>query len=124
MVDVVVVMVNGKITETGSYDQLITHDGPFAQFLQQYFINEPDTEIENEHPEGKTCCWGQLCVNLILFAKQLITRTFVHYCCSTVKKLFQTVSKIKTKMLEKVESVTSDALTSDTDGRRLSLSVR
>lgn len=88
MVDVVVVMVNGKITETGSYDQLITHDGPFAQFLRQYFINEPDTEIENEHPEGKTCCWGQLFVNLILFAKQLITRTFVHYCCSTVKKLF------------------------------------
>lgn len=85
MVDVVVVMVNGKITETGSYDQLITHDGPFAQFLRQFFINEPDTEIENEHPD---------------------------------------VSKIKTQMLEKVESVTSDALTSDTDGRRLSLSVR
>lgn len=60
MVDVVVVMVNGKITETGSYDQLITHDGPFAQFLRQYFINEPDTEIENEHPDGKICCWGQI----------------------------------------------------------------
>lgn len=41
-----------------------------------------------------------------------------------LKNFFQTVSKIKTKMLEKVESVTSDALTSDTDSRRLSLSVR
>ena len=53
MVDVVVVMVNGKITETGSYEQLIKHDGPFAQFLRQYFMDEPDTEIENEHPDSK-----------------------------------------------------------------------
>lgn len=87
MVDVVVVMVNGKITETGSYDQLITHDGPFAQFLRQYFINEPDTEIENEHPDGKICCWGQLCVNLVLL--QLITKNvcllLLQYC---FKKLF------------------------------------
>lgn len=87
MVDVVVVIVNGKITETGSYDQLITHDGPFAQFLRQYFINEPDTEIENEHPDGKICCWGQLCVNLVLL--QLITKVvcllLLQYC---FKKLF------------------------------------
>lgn len=53
MVDMVVVMVNGKITEAGTYDELITHDGPFAEFLREYFINEPDTELENEHPESK-----------------------------------------------------------------------
>ncbi|XP_062590611.1 multidrug resistance-associated protein 1-like isoform X1 [Saccostrea cucullata] len=85
MVDMVVVMVNGKITETGNYEQLIKHDGPFAQFLKEYFLNEPDNEIENEHPE---------------------------------------IHKIKTQILEKVESVTSDAWTSDMDGKRLSLSVR
>lgn len=79
MVDVVVVMVNGKITETGSYDQLITHDGPFAQFLRQYFINEPDTEIENEHPDGKICCWGQLCVNLVLLPSSAYNKSCLSF---------------------------------------------
>ncbi|KAK3084438.1 hypothetical protein FSP39_013539 [Pinctada imbricata] len=77
MVDVVVVMVNGRISEMGTYNQLITHDGPFAQFLKQYFMAEEESEAE-EDPD---------------------------------------IMRIKEKMMEQVESVTSEGITSDTDGQ-------
>ena len=34
--DVIVVMADGRITEVGSYTELIENDGDFAQFLQTY----------------------------------------------------------------------------------------
>ena len=34
--DVIVVMVDGQISEVGSYTELIDKDGPFAQFLHTY----------------------------------------------------------------------------------------
>ena len=34
--DVIVVMVDGQITEVGSYTELIDNDGAFAQFLHTY----------------------------------------------------------------------------------------
>ena len=34
--DVIVVMVDGQITEVGSYNELIDNDGAFAQFLHTY----------------------------------------------------------------------------------------
>ena len=51
MVDTVVVMVDGRISEMGSYEELLTHDGPFAQFLKTYLTQENDDE-EEEDPEG------------------------------------------------------------------------
>ena len=42
MVDTIVVMVDGKISEYGSYDDLLSHDGVFAQFLNvciEYIYN-------------------------------------------------------------------------------------
>jgi ABC-type multidrug transport system fused ATPase/permease subunit len=36
MVDTVVVMTDGYISEIGSYDELLSHDGAFAQFLKAY----------------------------------------------------------------------------------------
>lgn len=36
MCDLIVVMDNGKITQTGTYEQLLMNDGPFAQFLKTY----------------------------------------------------------------------------------------
>ncbi|XP_071154276.1 multidrug resistance-associated protein 1-like [Mytilus edulis] len=72
MVDHIIVMTNGRITEVGTYEDLINHDGPFAHFLKQYFIEENDEAIDD--PE---------------------------------------IQQIRNMILEQVESVTSDGLTSD-----------
>ncbi|XP_071095143.1 multidrug resistance-associated protein 1-like [Haliotis cracherodii] len=50
MVDHIIVMNDGRITEAGSYDQLITRNGHFAQFLQEYLIEKTDEE-DNEDEE-------------------------------------------------------------------------
>jgi ATP-binding cassette subfamily C (CFTR/MRP) protein 1 len=48
MVDTVVVMTDGYISEIGSYDELLSHDGAFAQFLKAYLTQKAETE-EDEH---------------------------------------------------------------------------
>ncbi|KAH9490363.1 Canalicular multispecific organic anion transporter 2 [Bulinus truncatus] len=48
MVDFIIVMKNGGISETGSYEQLVSHDGEFAQFLKEFFIQEADALSEDE----------------------------------------------------------------------------
>ena len=35
-VDKIVVMVNGQVTETGSFEELLSHNGAFADFLRNY----------------------------------------------------------------------------------------
>lgn len=51
-VDMIVVMDNGSISEMGSYEQLMAHDGAFAEFLRTYLIN---TESEDESDdEGRS----------------------------------------------------------------------
>ncbi|XP_048254590.1 multidrug resistance-associated protein 1-like [Haliotis rufescens] len=42
MVDVILVMDKGEITEVGSYEELLSHDGPFAQFLKTYLLQETE----------------------------------------------------------------------------------
>ena len=42
--DVIVVMVDGQITEVGSYTELINNDGAFAQFLHTYKSAEENDE--------------------------------------------------------------------------------
>ncbi|XP_076457725.1 multidrug resistance-associated protein 1-like [Babylonia areolata] len=49
MVDEVLVMSEGTVTEQGTYDQLLSHNGPFAQFLKQHLLQR--TEDEDEDPE-------------------------------------------------------------------------
>ncbi|XP_048247829.1 multidrug resistance-associated protein 1-like isoform X2 [Haliotis rufescens] len=53
MVDQIVVMVDGEISELGSYEELLSHDGPFAQFLKMYLTEdiEDDDDIDDEDPE-------------------------------------------------------------------------
>ena len=48
--DVIVVMVDGQITEVGSYNELIDNDGAFAQFLQTYKGVDEKEEGEEEDP--------------------------------------------------------------------------
>ncbi|XP_076438534.1 ATP-binding cassette sub-family C member 3-like [Babylonia areolata] len=50
MVDEIIVMTDGSISERGSYEQLMSHDGPFAQFLKNYLTEVFEVE-EQEDPE-------------------------------------------------------------------------
>ena len=50
MVDKIIVMMDGAVSEMGSYDELLSHEGAFAQFLKMYLIQTEDEEEED--PEG------------------------------------------------------------------------
>ncbi|KAL5009766.1 hypothetical protein ScPMuIL_012071 [Solemya velum] len=52
-VDQIIVLSNGIITESGSYEQLMNHDGPFAQFLRTYLLQAEDSDSDNEAHELK-----------------------------------------------------------------------
>jgi len=43
----ILVVVNGEISECGSYDELLRHNGPFAQFLKTY-IGQMDSVSSDE----------------------------------------------------------------------------
>ncbi|GFO38362.1 canalicular multispecific organic anion transporter 1 [Plakobranchus ocellatus] len=47
LVDAIIVMDQGRITEAGSYQELMTHDGPFAQFVRTYLLEHADDEVED-----------------------------------------------------------------------------
>ena len=50
----IVVMKDGQITEVGTYEELVTHDGPFAQFLKEHLTQEQmDGFDEEDDPEGE-----------------------------------------------------------------------
>ena len=48
-VDQIVVIVKGRISELGSYQELLSHDGDFAKFLKTYLTQADDDE---DDPEG------------------------------------------------------------------------
>ena len=50
--DIIVVMVDGHITEVGSYTELIDNDGAFAQFLHTCQNTEANAINEEEEEEG------------------------------------------------------------------------
>ncbi|XP_053373937.1 ATP-binding cassette sub-family C member 3-like [Mercenaria mercenaria] len=52
MVDRIVVLVDGRISEIGSYAELMSHDGPFAQLLHQYMQDENENEDTDAEFEG------------------------------------------------------------------------
>ncbi|KAH9499530.1 Multidrug resistance-associated protein 1 [Bulinus truncatus] len=76
MVDYIIVLQQGQIIQTGTYEDLLTRDGPFAQLLKNYLLNE---DIEDDDPE---------------------------------------INYIRTEIWKKVDSVTSDGLTSAEEDNR------
>jgi len=50
-VDSVVVVSKGEISEIGSYQDLLSHDRAFAQFLKTYLMQDDD-DAETDH-EGE-----------------------------------------------------------------------
>ncbi|XP_063420619.1 multidrug resistance-associated protein 1-like [Mytilus trossulus] len=47
-VDRIVVMDNGQISEEGTFDELVAHNGPFAQFLKQHLLSEELYDDDDE----------------------------------------------------------------------------
>lgn len=88
-VDYILVMDDGKISESGTYNDLLEHNGPFAQFLNTY-LNEDIDEDEDEE---------------ILEIKNTILRRVSSVCSNTgeedIKKFnqnrkFSTIEKVIT----------------------------
>ena len=44
MVDKILVLHQGKVIQSGTYEELLTNDGPFAQFLRNYLL-EDEVEV-------------------------------------------------------------------------------
>ncbi|KAK3775938.1 hypothetical protein RRG08_000349 [Elysia crispata] len=57
LVDAIIVMDQGKITEAGTYEQLMMHDGPLAQFVRTYQLEHQDevlsTQADKKHIENE-----------------------------------------------------------------------
>jgi ABC-type transport system involved in Fe-S cluster assembly fused permease/ATPase subunit len=50
--DIIITLVDGKISEMGSYNDLISHAGAFAEFLKNYQKEELENEDLEEEIEG------------------------------------------------------------------------
>jgi len=55
MVDSVLVLVDGQISEVGSYEDLMSHDGPFAQFLKTHLMQQENDDESEEDTESTLC---------------------------------------------------------------------
>ena len=55
-VDKIIVLVNGSISEMGSYEELLSHDGDFAQFLKTYLI-EAQADSGDSEDDDEECEW-------------------------------------------------------------------
>ena len=52
-VDNIFVLANGEIMETGSYEELLSHNGDFAHFLRQHLTANEDSDFSEEDDESK-----------------------------------------------------------------------
>ncbi|CAI9737156.1 resistance-associated 1-like [Octopus vulgaris] len=52
-VDNIIIIVDGRISERGSYQELLDHDGAFAQFLKTYLLQGAESESEDEDEETR-----------------------------------------------------------------------
>ncbi|XP_067676618.1 multidrug resistance-associated protein 1-like isoform X2 [Haliotis asinina] len=61
-VDTIIVLTNGQISEIGTYEELMIHNGAFAQFLTTYLTqhNDEDSDGEDEEDEAQAIRKGML----------------------------------------------------------------
>lgn len=52
-VDEILVIVNGEVSESGSYEQLLSHDGVFAQFLKTHLTAELSDSDDDDDDESE-----------------------------------------------------------------------
>ena len=48
MVDKIMVLNDGHVDDFGSYEELISRDGPFSQFLKSFLEQEADSDKEED----------------------------------------------------------------------------
>ena len=70
-VDRIAVISDGEISEIGSYDELLTRNGAFAQFLKTFLLKEDSDDSESDDPESK--------LNRLLVS--VVTEGVVHTVC-------------------------------------------
>ena len=51
MVDKILVITNGHISETGTYEELISRNGPFANLVQTYLENDDESDVDDSDGE-------------------------------------------------------------------------
>ncbi|XP_021347158.1 multidrug resistance-associated protein 1-like [Mizuhopecten yessoensis] len=85
-VDRIIVMDGGQISEIGTYEELLQHNGPFAHFLQTFLFNDNDKDDEDTGETG-----------------------------AIRRKRTLSVQEMKDKMWEHVEEVMSDGRTTSDD---------
>ena len=71
-VDYILVLTNGEISESGTYEDLVEHDGPFAQFLQTYLTQQNDDDDDEDDDESKGSTTNNnpnwfLCLQIIIY---------------------------------------------------------
>ena len=52
--DRIIVLKNGQVSESGSYDELLKSQGAFSEFLMTY-VNDDDTESDSEGTVEALC---------------------------------------------------------------------
>ena len=55
-VDRILVVKDNTITEGGTYDELMSHDGAFAQFIRTYLTSAETEEEDDELPAECESC--------------------------------------------------------------------
>lgn len=60
MVDRIVVIDNNTISELGTYEELVNHNGPFAQFLRQYLLQNCEEDEDPEIGQIKDAIWSKI----------------------------------------------------------------
>ena len=63
-VDMIIKLVNGKIGEIGSFNELVGHNGAFAEFLKNYMIDELSSGNPEEENEG-ACHYINVMQNIV-----------------------------------------------------------
>ena len=56
MVDEVLAMNSGKVAEHGSYDALLDHNGEFAEFVREFFLNGMSPSVHSDS-KSTTCIY-------------------------------------------------------------------
>ncbi|XP_030664708.1 uncharacterized protein LOC115834066 [Nomascus leucogenys] len=63
-VDVIIVMSGGKISEMGSYQELLAQDGAFAEFLRTYASTEQEQDPEENENMQSSCLLLEGVINI------------------------------------------------------------
>ncbi|XP_067675078.1 multidrug resistance-associated protein 1-like [Haliotis asinina] len=97
-VDSIIVMSTGQISETGTYKDLLHHNGPFAQFLQNYILENMDGDDKNADVNELK---KQLLQSLEVMTSGEETEQEIHDSAALVTSLIQSTDIVQTNPEQK-----------------------